>query len=154
MTGPVNCVHHVVWCVRPENLERVRALWQDALGLELVDVDLPDLGLRVLISWEGGVEIMSPVHDRGTLADSAREFLRTRGEGVYSVVFNVAELDGAVAAVAAQGGSLVFQETIAADELDDRQIVAEDPPERYAVKQALFDDLHGFRLCLQQLIGE
>ena len=44
-----NSVHHVVWCIRPENLARVRELWERAIGLPLEELDLPELGLRVLI---------------------------------------------------------------------------------------------------------
>ena len=54
----VRGLHHVAWCVRPENMDRARAYWEDAIGLDrMEDLDLTDLGIRVLVSWEGGVEI-------------------------------------------------------------------------------------------------
>jgi predicted enzyme related to lactoylglutathione lyase len=146
-----NCVHHVVWCVRPESLEPVRRFWQQAVGLPLQDLDLPELGLHVLISWEGGVEVMSPVHETGTLVDPARRFLASHGEGVYCVVFNVAGLEDVVARISGQGGRLVFEETIQPDEVAERELGAADSPERFAIRQALFDPICGLRICLQEL---
>jgi methylmalonyl-CoA/ethylmalonyl-CoA epimerase len=145
----VNCVHHVVWCVRPESIERVRTLCEEALGLEMQDLDLPELGLHVLIAWEAGIEIMSPTYAEGTLADTAREFLDRRGEGVYSVVYNVADIDDASARLTGLGATLLFAEDIAAEEFDDRQVSTESAP--VGVRQALFDDVCGMRICLQQL---
>lgn len=149
MADGVNCVHHVVWCVRPESIERVRTLCEEALGLEMQDLDLPELGLHVLIAWEAGIEIMSPTYAEGTLADTAREFLDRRGEGVYSVVYNVADIDDASARLTGLGATLLFAEDIAAEEFDDRQVSTESAP--VGVRQALFDDVCGMRICLQQL---
>jgi len=149
MSQAANGVHHVAWCVRPESIERVRALWS-ALGVTLDDLDLPDLGLHVMISWDAGVEIMSPIYDDGTLVASARRFLDERGEGVYSVVFNVASIDGAKAQVAAQGGKLVFEEHIPAEEVDERPLAGEGAP-RFDIRQALYEDICGMRICLQEM---
>ena len=149
-----NCVHHVVWCVRPESLERVRALWQRAIGLRLHDLDLPELGIHVLISWEGGVEIIAPVHETGALVDSARTFLATHGEGVYCVVFNVARLDDVVARIAGQGGRLLFEETISPEDVDGRGLRTPGSGEPFAIRQALFDSISGMRICVQELTPE
>ena len=154
MAEKTNCVHHVVWCIRPESIEPVRRFWREAVGLPLQDLDLPELGLHVLISWEGGVEIMAPVHETGTLVDSARRFLATHGEGVYSVVFNVADLEGAVARIARQGGRLVFEETIRPEQVDERELTGSGSQEPFAIKQALFDPIFGMRICLQELTAE
>jgi len=40
-------VHHVVWCVAPENLDRVRAFWERVIGIPLEAIDLPELGFAV-----------------------------------------------------------------------------------------------------------
>lgn len=150
MAEKTNCVHHVVWCVRPESLERVRAFWQEAVGLPLQDLDLPELGIHVLISWEGGIEIIAPVHETGTLVDSARSFLATRGEGVYCVVFDVANIDDVMARISRQGGRLVFEETIRPDEVEERKLNAAEPGSTFAIRQALFDTIAGMRICLQE----
>jgi hypothetical protein len=152
VSADVNCIHHVVWCIEPQSLGRVRELWEGALGLPLQEVDLPELGVVILISWAGGIEIMSPVHPTGELAAMARAFLAERGEGVFSVVFNVADIDGAVDKVGALGGSLLFRDEIPAAEFDDREIAGDGPATRHDIRQALFDEFSGLRLCLQQLV--
>lgn len=147
-----NRVHHVVWCVRPESLERVRRYWQQAVGLPLHDLDLPELGIHVLISWEGGVEVMSPVYATGSVADAAHAFLAAHGEGVYCVVFDVADLADVAARIAGQGGRLVFEETIRPDEVEERELTAPGSPGPFAIRQALFDPICGMRICLQQVV--
>jgi hypothetical protein len=153
VSNDVNTVHHVVWCVHPESLERVRAMWQDALGITLVDVDLPELGCLVLVSWEGGLEIMAPTYPEGQLADLARQFLAEKGEGVFSVVFNVPDLDDAVAGMQALGAALVYREDITPDQFEDREIAGAgtDTPTRQLVRQAVFGEIAGHRLCLQEV---
>jgi predicted enzyme related to lactoylglutathione lyase len=145
-----NRVHHVVWCVRPESLPRVRRFWEEAIGLPVQDLDLPELGIHVLISWQGGIEIISPVYETGLLVEPARGFLATHGEGVYTVVFDVAALDDVVSRISRQGGRLAFEETISPEEVDARQLAA-GSPERFAIRQAAFDPICGLRLCLQEL---
>jgi predicted enzyme related to lactoylglutathione lyase len=147
----VNGVHHVVWCVRPESLERVRAFWEDVIGVPLDELDLPELGLKVLISWHGGVEIMAPVHAAGLMVAPAREFLENRGEGVYAVVYNVRGIEGVVSAFTGAGGSLLFRETIPPDEVAARKL---SEGERFSILQAGFDDYCGMRICLQELVPE
>jgi hypothetical protein len=151
MSNTVNCVHHVVWCVKAESLPRVRAYCEEGLGLSMEDLDLPDLGIHVLISWDGGIEIMAPTYPSGTLVASANEFLESRGEGVYSVVFNVASLEDAVERLQAQGATLVFAEDITAEDVEDRNLSADPDDDGMAIRQALFDDVCGMRICLQEL---
>jgi hypothetical protein len=156
VSNDVSRVHHVVWCIRPESLERVRQLWQGALGITLTDVDLPDLGVLVLVSWEGGLEIMAPTYAEGALADMARAFLAEHGEGVFSVVFDVPDIDDAVEGMQAIGAALVFRDDITPDEFEEREIAGAgtDTPPRQLVRQALFDSVAGIRLCLQQTVAE
>src|ERR1700730_8769853 len=120
-------LHHVTWCVEPEHLDRARPYWEDAIGLDrMEDLDLADLGIRVLVSWDGGVEIMCPTNEEGSMAVAARKFLDERGEGVYSVVYNVSDIDATRAKIVADGGQLVFEELIPAEAVDDRSL-ASDP---------------------------
>ena len=152
MSNDVNTVHHVCWCVHPESLDRVRQMWA-ALGIPLTDVDLPDLGVVVLVSWEGGLEIMSPIYETGTLAEQSRQFLAEKGEGVFSVVFNVPDLDAAISGVTGLGGEVVYREDITPDEFEDREIAGEgtDTPVRQLVRQAVFGEIAGIRLCAQEV---
>jgi hypothetical protein len=144
-------VHHVVWCVRPESLPRVRAFWERVIGVPLDELELPELGLKVLISWHGGVEIMAPAYETGLMVEAARQFLAARGEGVYAVVYNVKGIEGVVSAFAAQGGRLLFRESISPDEVEARKL---SEGERFSILQAGFDDFCGMRICLQELVPE
>jgi hypothetical protein len=145
-------VHHVVWCIRPESLERVRAFWEGVIGVALDALDLPELGLTVLISWHGGVEIMSPTHATGLMVEPARQFLETRGEGVYAVVYSVRGIESVVAAFGRAGGNLLFREAIPPDEVAARGLA--DEGERFAILQAGFDDYCGMRICLQEVVPD
>ena len=147
MTG----VHHVVWCVKPENLDRVRAFWERVIEISLEELDLPELGLRVLISWKGGIEIMTPAYASGTMAEAARQFLAERGEGVYSVVYGVRGIEGVIASFAESGGQLLFRETIPPDAVEARKLSDGD---RFSILQAGFDDYCGMRICLQETVPE
>lgn len=86
-------VHHVVFCVHHHNQERAADLWRD-LGLTFAEIDLADLGIRVLIDWDAGIELVSPVPGSGESAEAFTTFLESRGEGLYSVVMAVDEVDG------------------------------------------------------------
>ena len=144
-------VHHVVWCVRPENFAQVREFWEGSIGLTLEELDLPELGLKILVSWTGGVEIMTPFYETGGHADAARRFLAERGEGVYTVVVNVDEIEGLVASLTAQGASLLFRDTISRDEVLERKL---SDGAHFSILQAGLDDVCGMPICLQQIVPE
>ncbi|MBY0400807.1 hypothetical protein K2X89_10955 [Myxococcota bacterium] len=145
-------VHHVVWCVRAESLPRVKAFWEGVIGVPLDLLDLPELGLKVLISWHGGVEIMAPAYPTGLMVEMANQFLATRGEGVYTVVYSVEGIESVVSAFGAAGGKLLFRETIPPDEVDARGLSA--AGERFSILQAGFDAHAGIQLCLQEVVPE
>ncbi len=107
MTGGVPKVHHVVFCVRHDNLDRAAGLWRE-LGLTFSEVDLPDLDLRVLIDWAAGIELIAPVPEAGPAAAAYTDFLATNGEGFYSVVMDVAEVDGPTAVATRYGATVGY----------------------------------------------
>ena len=88
-------LHHVVFCVHAENQDRAAEIWQ-RLGLTFEEIVLPDLDLRVLLDWHAGIEIISPLGDSPAAA-SFVQFLKEQGEGVYSVVVRVDDVDTALA---------------------------------------------------------
>ena len=151
LSDGMNGVHHVVWCVRPESFPGLRAFWEGSVGLTLEELDLPELGLKILISWNGGVEIMAPFYETGVLADVARSFLTERGEGVYTVVVNVQGIDGLVASLVDQGASLSFRETIAPDAVLERKLSG---GARFSILQAGFERVCGMPICLQEIVPE
>jgi hypothetical protein len=102
-------LHHVVFCVHHRNQERAADLWRD-LGLTFAEVALPDLGIRVLIDWNAGIELVSPVPGSGESAAAFTTFLDTRGEGIYSVVMAVEEMVGPVAVAERYGAQVEYRQ--------------------------------------------
>jgi methylmalonyl-CoA/ethylmalonyl-CoA epimerase len=96
-------LHHVVFCVRRDNQDNATRMWRD-LGFSFTEINLADLGLRVLLDWDGGIEIISPSGSGGSETEEVERFLSEHGEGVYSVVVKVPDIDSAVT-VAEQHGA-------------------------------------------------
>ena len=153
MEGEVDRVHHVVWCVHGENLERVRAYWEQALGLTMIDIELPERGLHVLLAWDAGIEVVAPTAAGGPGADAVNAVLAERGEGVYAIVYNVASIDAVRPLLEHQGAELVFEETVPPEVVRQRRIVTADQPS-FTIRQAQFRDTVGMGICLQELTGE
>src|SRR5690606_17217352 len=99
-------VSHVVYCLRPESLDRVAGFFRSGLGVQLEDASRPELGLRIFVSLANGIELISPAPDLGPTPERFTRFLDEHGEGVYDVVYGVDDLD-AVAARAEQHGATV-----------------------------------------------
>ncbi len=85
-------MHHVVFAVAPERLDAA-VEFLEALGFRLYAHDLEDLGLRVMLDWERGVELVTPTDPTDREPGSVAEFLAHRGDGVYSVVVRVDDAD-------------------------------------------------------------
>ena len=47
----MNRVHHVTWCLEPENMDAAKEMWEQRLGVELIDfvleADGPARGARL-----------------------------------------------------------------------------------------------------------
>ncbi len=109
MAETLPSLHHVVFCVQRENQDEAAAFWR-ALGFEFVDIDLPDVGLRVLLDWGRGIEIIAPTEAVGPEAADVEEFLEQHGEGVYSVVVRTADIAGPISIAATYGAEVEFQQ--------------------------------------------
>ena len=60
------------------------------LGFSFEDINLDELGLRVLLDWNRGIELISPTPgSTATVAVSVTEFLASHGDGVFTVVVQV-----------------------------------------------------------------
>jgi predicted enzyme related to lactoylglutathione lyase len=90
---PKNRVSHVVYCFRPENFDRAAEFLSNVLGAKFEDSSRPELGLRILISLESGLELISPSPDIGAVGERFTKFLDEHGEGVYNIVYGVEDLD-------------------------------------------------------------
>jgi hypothetical protein len=103
MDQPVDRVSHVVLRFEPDHLDDVKGFFE-ALGVTTFElVDDPELGLRVWVSFEAGVELIAPAYAGGRAYDAVRAELDRHGEGFHSLVFGVADLDAAAAAAASVG---------------------------------------------------
>jgi hypothetical protein len=110
---PINRVSHVVYCVRSENLDRVVAFFRDALGAVFEDSSRPELGLRIMIALESGIELIAPAPELGPTPARFTDFLEARGEGVYDVVYGVADLDEILPKAAALGVGMTHRNSFA-----------------------------------------
>ncbi|TML14531.1 MAG: hypothetical protein E6G39_08275 [Actinobacteria bacterium] len=93
MQQPKNRVSHVVYCFRDENLDRAKEFLTDVLGAKFEDSSRPELGLRIFVSFENGLELIAPSPDIGAVGERFTRFLEEHGEGVYNIVYGVEDLD-------------------------------------------------------------
>ena len=95
---------HVAIAVR--DLDQAIALYRDALGLELTEIEqVPEQQVRTAIFGHGmgRVELISP-----TVSDSGvAKFLQKRGEGLHHICIEVEDLEAAIAAMKARGAPMI-----------------------------------------------
>ena len=148
MTGHAR-VHHVVWCVRRESLPKLEQYWSSVLGVPLVSTYIAELGLHLLMSWDAGVEIIAPSGEVGPFTPALEAFLDTKGEGVFSTVYEVDDLDSAVARATAHGAKVVISDVIEPDTLAARMHWPADR-QSYRLRQAVLEETSGTTVCLQE----
>jgi len=88
-----NHIDHVAWISRPETLEANIAELEKLTGAKLTRFERRDMGFVMYISWEAGLEVVSPLPEPTEFNQWRRDWLETRGEGVMSVVFGVKDLE-------------------------------------------------------------
>lgn len=93
MNQNVNHVDHVVWASHPETLLENMARLSELTGQQLMGpYDRPDIGARICLSWEGGIELVSPLDVVTPMADALRNHLSIKGEGLFAVIFGVPDI--------------------------------------------------------------
>jgi hypothetical protein len=122
------CLHHVVFCVERAHQDDAASFWKD-LGFELAEIDLPDVGLRVLLDWGRGIEIISPSDVGAAEGARVQQFLDERGEGVYSVVVLTSDIDGPVSVAARYGSTPQLRQDRSGD--------------GFALEEAMLSPVHG-----------
>nr|WP_087573181.1 MULTISPECIES: hypothetical protein [unclassified Sphingomonas]AJW29509.1 hypothetical protein pJE1_087 [Sphingomonas sp. JE1] len=93
-----NRLDHITWAAQPENqrahVERLSTLCRTEFD---GPIELADYGVRVFLSWESGLEVVSPTDESKAFAQAVRKHLDERGESLFAVVFGVPDLADAQA---------------------------------------------------------
>jgi methylmalonyl-CoA/ethylmalonyl-CoA epimerase len=95
---------HVAIAVK--DLDQAIALYRDALGLELAEIEeVPEQQVRVAIFGHGmgRVELICPTVPESGVA----RFLQKRGEGLHHICIEVEDIEAAMAALRAKGAPLI-----------------------------------------------
>jgi hypothetical protein len=91
MSAEFNRISHVAALVRPENLEATVAKLSVALQTSFYEPYVqPELGARIAVSWDAGIELVAPLSMEAGGAIAER--IQRSGEGWTSVMFNVPDL--------------------------------------------------------------
>jgi len=81
-------INRVVIAVK--DIEKASKLFSALLGTRFYNAGIVDkFGVRAMVSWEAGIELVSPITSKGDVAN----FMKKNGEGIYAVVFNVDDAD-------------------------------------------------------------
>lgn len=108
-------LHHVVFAVAPERQARTVSMFTD-LGFTFHSTDLTELGVRVHLDWDRGVELISPIAgSSGEVAASVNDFLDRHGDGVYTVVVRIADAPAAEAVATGYGATIRFRQNFSGD---------------------------------------
>jgi len=89
----INHIDHITWASYLDSFEDNVARMEEATEIKLQPFDNEELGFRMYLSWEAGIEIMAPLPYRTEFNTPIHEFLEKCGEGVYAVVFGVRDLE-------------------------------------------------------------
>jgi len=99
-----NGIYRVVLIYHPENFLSAVDAYRDALGI--TDFEGPyqihQMGFRAVVSWDAGIEIISPL-SQGGFSEYLRDILKSKGEGIFSVVYQVKDLESAEQQAATHG---------------------------------------------------
>ncbi len=119
--GRATKVHHVVFAVTAGQLSETAQFFSE-LGFRFQTIELEDVGLRVLLDWDGGLELVTPLglDETGGVA----QFLQRNGPGVYSAVIRVGDAAAAEQVARRYGARTQFQQHRGGDgfELDEIEI--------------------------------
>ncbi len=107
--GSPQRLHHVTFAITPERLDEATQFFSE-LGFTLQPGELPDAGLHLRLDWERGVELISPIAgSTASVAESVNEFLKSKGDGVYTVVLQVPAASAAESVAKRYGSSTRYQ---------------------------------------------
>ena len=113
----------MVFAVPQEQLSDAAQFFSE-LGFRFQTIVLQDVGLRVLLDWDGGLELVTPLSPGADDADGVTQFLQRNGPGVYSVVIRVGDAPAAEQVAQRYGAQTRFHQHRGGDgyELDEIEI--------------------------------
>jgi 4-hydroxyphenylpyruvate dioxygenase-like putative hemolysin len=110
--APIPSLHHVVFAVAPERHDTVAQMFTD-LGFVLQAAELAELGLRINLDWDRGIELISPVPGAtAEVAVSVNEFLDTKGDGIFTVVLHIPDASAAESVTERYGAAARFRQKL------------------------------------------
>src|SRR5690625_3937955 len=89
----VNHIDHVTWISSPENIEKNVATLEALAGVKLTRFDREDMGFTMYLSWEAGLEVVTPMEKRTDFNQMLYGWLEERGEGLMGVVYGIRDLE-------------------------------------------------------------
>jgi 4-hydroxyphenylpyruvate dioxygenase-like putative hemolysin len=121
--GRATSVHHVVFAVTDEQLDETAQFFSE-LGFRFQTIELDDVGLRVLLDWDGGLELVTPLSSEADDTGAVAQFLRRNGPGVSSVVVRVGDAPAAEQVAQRYGAQTRFRQHRGGDgfELDEIEL--------------------------------
>ena len=108
-------LHHDVFAVDPQRWQHTTAMFTD-LGFRFNAAELTELGIRVQLDWDRGIELISPIAGSdATVAASVTEFLDRHGDGVYTVVLRIPDAAEGEKVTDRYGGVTRFRQQFSGD---------------------------------------
>ncbi|UXA17300.1 hypothetical protein [Mycobacterium sp. SMC-4] len=108
-------LRHVVFAVAAERQTAMAQMFTD-LGFTFDTTDLTELGVRVHLDWDRGIELISPIAESsGEVAASVNDFLDRHGDGICTVVVRVPDASAAEEVAARYGATIRFRQSFAGE---------------------------------------
>ena len=113
----------MVFAVPQEQLSGTAQFFSE-LGFRFQTIELEDVGLQVLLDWDGGLELVTPLSSAADSDNAVANFLQQNGPGVYSVVIRVGDAPAAEQVAQRYGAQIRFHQHRGGDgyELDEIEI--------------------------------
>jgi 4-hydroxyphenylpyruvate dioxygenase-like putative hemolysin len=113
-----------VVCAVPQEQLLDTAQFFSELGFRFHTIELEDVGLRVLLDWDGGLELVTPLSSAAGGDNAVANFLQQNGPGVYSVVIRVGDSPAAEQVARRYGAQIRLRQHRGGDgyELDEIEI--------------------------------
>ena len=108
-------LHHVVFAVAPERHAAIAEMFTE-IGFTFEPVELTELGVRVHLDWNGGLELISAVPgSTAEVATFVNDFVERHGDGVYTVVLRVPGASAAEAITERYGSTTRFRQNFSGE---------------------------------------